>query len=178
MLFVDEHVQPDAGLLDTYLAALSSPGVKAVSSYYRERESGADESIVAPLGAALEAGWCQNSFGGPCVALSAHAMSAIDETIGADPFAYWPLYAALACRGLRQTIVPSALFTMTNPAWCEWRHEDVEAVIREYHAHASDRLDLGWLLKTADRASAPENGPARASASSSTGNSRPRRTTR
>ena len=149
VLFVDEHVHPDARLLDSYLAALSSPGVKAVSSYYRESDAADGESIVAPLGAALEAGWWQNNFGGPCVALSAHAISAIDDMIGAVGFAYWPVYAALACRGLRQTVIPSALFTVTSPAWCAWRHDDVEAVIREYHTHAADRIDLGWLLKSA-----------------------------
>jgi glycosyltransferase involved in cell wall biosynthesis/predicted O-methyltransferase YrrM len=147
VVFVDEHVRPDTRLLSSYLTALTAPGVEAVTSYYYEGDSD-DPALVAPLGASLEAGWWQNCFGGPCVAISAKALAAVDDITAETAFGYWPAYAALACRGLRQTVVPDPLFAIGDTAW-RTKAEESDTVVREYHARAADQLDLGWLLKSA-----------------------------
>ena len=100
-LFVDEHVHPEPRLLSSYLTALTTPGVDAVTSYYHEGGSG-DLALVAPLGSSLENGWWQNCFGGPCVAVSVKALAAVAEISAATEFGYWSTYAGIACRGLRQ----------------------------------------------------------------------------
>ncbi len=154
-VFIDPRVEPArgllAGLFSSLLAALQRPGVDLATSYYETETSGTngvESTIVAPLGASLEAGWATNCFGGPCFAANPSAFPYIQDAIGDRPFSAWPAYAAVACAGLVQALVPSPLYLAPEEALRPAGVPEAEAVIRQYHLRSPDRIDLGWVLKS------------------------------
>jgi len=148
-LFLDARVQPDAGCATRLLAAIAKPGVALATSYYRRAESGDRSETVVPLGASLESGWRENVFGGPCFAAHPSAFAALASATVNGALTCWPAYAAAACRGLTQAIVPAPLYTVPAEALHGGGYAELEAVIRQFHAHRPAALDLGWLLKAA-----------------------------
>ena len=148
-LFLDARVQPDAGCAARLLAAIAQPGVALATSYYRRAESSGQLETVMPLGASLESGWRENTFGGPCFAANAAAFEALESATVNGALTCWPAYTAAACRGLTQAIVSTPLYTVPAEALQCSGYAELEAVIRQFHTHRPATLDLGWLLKSA-----------------------------
>jgi len=148
-LFLDARVRPDAGCSARLLAAAGQPDVALATSYFaRHDETGQVESVT-PLGSSLESGWRQNTFGGPCFVANPSSFAAIASATVDGAFAFWPAYAAVACRGLTQALVPTSLFTVPAEALTVGGYAEVDAVIRQYHARVPASFDLGWTLKSA-----------------------------
>jgi glycosyltransferase involved in cell wall biosynthesis/predicted O-methyltransferase YrrM len=165
-IFVSSSVTPCAGLSQRLLHALSDARVQAATAYYASAaeahpagqawSNGGHAALVrdvAPLGGAIECGWMENVFGGPCFAAGSSAIATLRRLDG-QAFRFWPAYAAMIADGMELALVPERLFE----AGAEDRDtfHTATAVLREYHAHAP-RLDLGWILKYA-RGAAPGGG--------------------
>lgn len=156
-LFVDARVVPEQGCAERLLAALTRPGLSAATSYY-VRDDGGEKVVVAPLGGSLEAGWRQNTFGGPCIAASPPACAEIARSTELHPVAFWPAYASIVCSGMTLGIVPVPLYTVPADAMQPVTHTQLEAVLALFHTHRPPALDLGWVLKSA-LAAAADRGP-------------------
>lgn len=150
-LFLDARVRPEAGCAERLFAALDHPGVDAATSYFSREDGGGDTRVVTPLGASLETGWRQNTFGGPCFAANPQAFAAIASATVDGAFAFWPAYAAMACQGKSLAVVPVPLYTVAADALQIGGHAEMEAVIQSFHSRMPSRLDLGWILKSAFR---------------------------
>jgi len=148
-LFVDTRVKPAAGCVDQYLTALHQPGTDVVTSYFTRQDNQTTVRIVAPYGGSLEIGWKQNKFGGPCFAARPSAFDALRDAVVNDAFAFWPAYAAVACRGLSLSVIPTPLYTVTPGALLVRGHAELEAVLRQFHTQRPADFDLGWTLKHA-----------------------------
>ena len=157
-LFVDARIVPMPGCTKRLLTAIGRPGVDVATSYF-VRDG---ESVVAPLGGALEAGWRQNAFGGPCLAATPAAFASLRSAMVDGSFAYWPAYAALVCQSASMAVVPEPLYTVPADAIRASGHAELEAVFRLYHALRPAELDLGWVLKSAFDGHRPSRDPGRA----------------
>jgi len=147
-VFLDARVQPYAGCVERLLTAVAQPGVAIATSYFVRTTATDGAEPVAPLGGCLETGWRDNTFGGPCFAAHPRAFAAIASAATHGSVSCWPAYAAAACSGLTQAVVPLPLFAVPADALTA-AYADVEGVIRQYHARRPDALDLGWTLKSA-----------------------------
>lgn len=148
-LFIDARVRLDAGGAARLLAAAAQPDVAVATSYYSRDDAAGQVERVTPLGPSLESGWRENTFGGPCFVANPCAFAAIASSTIQGAFVFWPAYAAVACRGLAQAIVPASLFTVAAEALAVSGYAEIDAVIRQYHAGLPVSLDLGWMLKGA-----------------------------
>ncbi len=146
-LFLDAHARLQHGCAARLLAALAQPQVALATSYFWREDTAGHLARVAPLGASLESGWRENSFGGPCFAANPTAFAAVASAAVNGTFAFWPAYAAVACRGLAQAIVPEPLFTVAAET-TKVGYPELEAVVRQYHAWTPGGLDVGWTLKS------------------------------
>lgn len=155
-IVLDARVQPRAGGLARLLAAVAQPDVSIATSYFVAETPQGPDTLVTPLGASLETGWRDNTFGGPCLAAHPRAFAAIVSAAD-DRLRFWPAYAAAACSGQSLAVVPEALFRAPTAA-LEREYADVEGVIRQYHSRRPDELDLGWTLKSA-RTAGPSTAP-------------------
>lgn len=147
-IVLDARVEPSLGALSRLLVAIAQPDVSIATGYFLRATANGDDVRVAPLGASLETGWRDNVFGGPCFAAHPRAFPAIASAITHGMLPFWPAYAAAACSGLTEAVLPEVLFRVPEAA-LEARYDDVEGVIRQYHARRPDTLDLGWTLKSA-----------------------------
>jgi glycosyltransferase involved in cell wall biosynthesis/predicted O-methyltransferase YrrM len=147
-LFIDTRVSPDANCATRLLAALDQPGVDVVTSYFARADGPDKIRVVTPYGRSLETGWRQNTFGGPCFAARPQAFEILASAAVNGSFAFWPAYAAVACRGMSLSVIPTPLYTVTPDALQVGGHAELEAVVHEFHSQMPADLDLGWMLKS------------------------------
>jgi glycosyltransferase involved in cell wall biosynthesis/predicted O-methyltransferase YrrM len=147
-LFVDSRVKPETGCVDQFLTALYQPGVDVVTSYFARQDSQTTIKVVAPYGGSLEIGWKQNKFGGPCFAARPTAFEALRGAAVNGSFAFWPAYAAVACRKMTLSVIPAPLYTVTPDALGVGGHAELEAVVQQFHSQMPRDFDLGWTLKS------------------------------
>jgi predicted O-methyltransferase YrrM len=169
-LFIDTRVNPEVGCVDRLLTALDQPGVDVVTSYFARQDNQATMRVVAPYGGSLEIGWKQNKFGGPCFAARPNTFAALRDAAVNGAFAFWPAYAAVACRGMSLSVIPAPLYTVTPDALGVSGHAELEAVVHEYHSHRPSDFDLGWTLKSA-LSTTPVTRPSSAARDATTGES-------
>ena len=142
-LFIDTRVKPEAGCVDQLLTALDQPGVDVVTSYFARQDNQTTIRVVAPYGGSLEIGWRQNKFGGPCFVARPSAFEALRDAAVNGAFAFWPAYAAVACRGMSLSVIPAPLYTVTPDALRVSGHAELEAVVHQYHSQMPQRLRPG-----------------------------------
>jgi len=147
-LFLDTRVKPEAGCVDQLLRALDQPGVDVVTSYFARQDNPTTIRVVAPYGGSLEIGWRQNKFGGPCFVARPSAFEALRDAAVNGAFAFWPAYAAVACRRMSLVVLPAPLYTVTPDALGVGGHAELEAVLRQFHSQRPSDLDLGWMMKS------------------------------
>ena len=148
-LFIDTRVRPEADCASRLLAALDQPGVDVATCYFSREDDPETTRVVTPYGGSLEAGWRQNTFGGPCFAARPHALAALGTATINGSFALWPAYAAVACRGMSLSVVTTPLYTVTADALQTSGHAELEAVIYQFRSQMPEDFDLGWTLKSA-----------------------------
>lgn len=148
-LFIDCRVQLDTGSAARLCAAAAQPDVAIATSYYLREDAVGEVERVTPLGPSLESGWRENTFGGPCFVANPRAFAAIASSAVHGAFAFWPAYAAVACRELAQALVPASLYSVAADALTVSGYGELDAVIRQYHSQVPASLDLGWTLKGA-----------------------------
>lgn len=148
-LFIDARVTPESGCASRLIAALAQPGVDAATSYYYRDDRSGQPPVIAPLGSSLESGCYENVFGGPCFAANSRAFEPLMSAEVDGSLAFWPAYAAMACRGLSMAMVPAPIYCVSAEAVRIGAHTELEMVVRQFHAAMPAHLDLGWLLKSA-----------------------------
>ncbi len=144
VVVLDAQVELAAGFWTAFVHGAMQPSAGLVTSYYSR-----GDSVVQPLGRALESGWASNVFGGPCFAASPLVLPILRQSAQGSGVSFWQLYAAVATRGAAITVVPESLFSVPDADVASAGFDAVQGVIREYVSQRPADLDLEWLLKTA-----------------------------